>query len=61
LRNPKKDTAIVDQTERNKKRMRGIVLHILATDGEDGKIKIKWNKNRPKKEEASAEVADQKQ
>jgi hypothetical protein len=61
LRNPKKDTAIVDQTERNKKRMRGIVLHILATDGDDGKIKIKWNKNRAKKEEKSAEVADAKQ
>jgi len=61
LRNPKKDTAIVDQTERNKKRMRGIVLHILATDGDDGKIKIKWNKNRAKKEETSAEVADAKQ
>ncbi|WPU93244.1 AsmA-like C-terminal region-containing protein [Mucilaginibacter sabulilitoris] len=61
LRNPKKDTAIVDQNERNKKRMRGIVLHILATDGEDGKIKIKWNKNRPKKEKPSTEVADSKQ
>ncbi|MBB6112573.1 AsmA family protein [Mucilaginibacter lappiensis] len=58
LRNPKKDTAIVDQTERNKKRMRGIVLHILATDGDDGKIKIKWNKNRAKKEETSAEITN---
>ncbi|WP_183556715.1 AsmA-like C-terminal region-containing protein [Mucilaginibacter sp. SP1R1] len=60
LRNPKNDTAIVDQTERNKKRMRGIVLHILATDGDDGKIKIKWNKNRAKKQETTAEVADSK-
>jgi hypothetical protein len=58
LRNPKKDTAIVDQTERNKKRMRGIVLHILATDGDDGKIKIKWNKNRAKKEETSTEITN---
>jgi len=58
LRNPKKDTAIVDQTERNKKRMKGIVLHILATDGDDGKIKIKWNKNRAKKEETSAEITN---
>jgi hypothetical protein len=48
LRNPKGDTAIVDATERNKKRMKGIVLHILAADGDDGKIKIKWNKNRDK-------------
>ncbi|MEN0052998.1 MAG: AsmA family protein [Mucilaginibacter sp.] len=61
LRNPKKDTAIVDKTERNKKRMRGIVLHILATDGDDGKIKIKWNKNRPKKNEPIEEAAEVKQ
>ena len=61
LRNPKKDTAIVDKTERNKKRMRGIVLHILATDGDDGKIKIKWNKNRPKKDDTVAEAAEVKQ
>lgn len=58
LRNPKKDTAIVDQTERNKKRMKGIVLHILATDGDDGKIKIKWNKNRAKKEEPNTETTN---
>ena len=58
LRNPKKDSTIVDQTERNKKRMRGIVLHILATDGDDGKIKIKWNKNRAKKEETNAEITN---
>ena len=58
LRNPKKDSTIVDQTERNKKRMRGIVLHILATDGDDGKIKIKWNKNRVKKEETNTEITN---
>ncbi|MDN3583877.1 AsmA family protein [Mucilaginibacter flavus] len=51
LRNPKGDTAIVDQAEKNKKRMKGIVLHILAADGDDGKIKIKWNKNRDKKDD----------
>jgi hypothetical protein len=51
LRNPKNDSTIVDQNERNKKRMKGIVLHILATDGDDGKIKIKWNKNHKKKED----------
>ncbi|MDN5288285.1 MAG: AsmA family protein [Mucilaginibacter sp.] len=61
LRNPKKDSTIVDQTERNKKRMHGIVLHILATDGDDGKIKIKWNKKRTKKEETPAEAVDAKQ
>lgn len=48
LRNPKNDSKITDDDKRNKKRMRGIVLHILATDGDDGKIKIKWNKNHKK-------------
>lgn len=48
LRNPKNDSKIADDNKRNKKRMRGIVLHILATDGDDGKIKIKWNKNHKK-------------
>ncbi|NVM66336.1 hypothetical protein FHW88_004647 [Mucilaginibacter sp. SG538B] len=48
IRNPKNDSKIADETERNKKRMKGIVLHILATDGDEGKIKIKWNKNHKK-------------
>lgn len=48
LRNPKKDEEITDKTEIRERRMKGIVLHLLATDGEDGKIKIKLNKNRDK-------------
>lgn len=44
LRNPKKDASLASE-ERKEKRMKGIVLHILATDGENGKIKFKWNKN----------------
>lgn len=62
LRNPKGDTAIVDATERNKKRMKGIVLHILAADGDDGKIKIKWNKNhdKDKKDDKKNENTDDK-
>jgi hypothetical protein len=48
LRNPKKDTEIPDAKEKADKRMSGIVLHLLATDGEDGKIKIKLNRNREK-------------
>jgi hypothetical protein len=62
LRNPKGDTAIIDATERNKKRMKGIVLHILAADGDDGKIKIKWNKNRDKdkKDDKKTENTDDK-
>lgn len=46
LRNPKKDAGITDPDEKKARRMKGIVLHLLATDGEDGKIKIKLNRNR---------------
>ncbi|MEQ7799275.1 AsmA family protein [Pedobacter sp. ASV1-7] len=46
LRNPKKDADVTDKEELKARRMKGIVLHLLATDGEDGKIKIKLNKNR---------------
>lgn len=48
LRNPKKDKNIFDAKEKADRRMNGIVLHLLATDGEDGKIKIKLNRNRDK-------------
>ncbi|TDO20645.1 AsmA family protein [Pedobacter duraquae] len=48
LRNPKKDAELQTAAEKEDKRMRGIVLHLLATDGDDGKIKIKLNKNRDK-------------
>ncbi|MBB5437601.1 hypothetical protein HDC92_001273 [Pedobacter sp. AK017] len=46
LRNPKKDEDITDKEEKKARRMKGIVLHLLATDGENGKIKIKLNRNR---------------
>lgn len=46
LRNPKKDSEIEDKTALREKRMKGIVLRILAVDGDDGKIKFKWNKER---------------
>jgi hypothetical protein len=45
LRNPKKDEDITDKQEKQERRMKGIVLHILASDGEDGKIKFGWNKD----------------
>lgn len=48
LRNPKKDEDLTDKDEIQARRMNGIVLHLLATDGEDGKIKIKLNRNRNK-------------
>jgi len=43
LRNPKKDEDITNKQELKERRMKGIVLHILASDGDDGKIKIGWN------------------
>jgi hypothetical protein len=46
LRNPKKDKLIEDAAARKEKRMRGLVLRIVAVDGEDGKIKLKWNKDK---------------
>ncbi|AOM80908.1 AsmA family protein [Pedobacter steynii] len=48
LRNPKKDEDITDKKEIQERRMKGIVLHLLATDGEDGKIKIKLVRNHNK-------------
>ncbi|WP_158827728.1 AsmA family protein [Mucilaginibacter lacusdianchii] len=45
LRNPKKDEDITDEKELQERRYKGIVLHILAHDDENGKIKIGWNKN----------------
>ena len=47
LRNPKKDLGSSRQ-EQVENRMSGIVLHLVAVDGEDGKIKIKLNRNRKK-------------
>lgn len=45
LRNPKKDENITNKQEMKERRMRGVVLHILASDGDNGKIKLGWNKN----------------
>ena len=45
LRNPKGDSTIADKAALDKKRYKGIVLHILAKDDETGKLKIGWNKN----------------
>lgn len=47
LRNPKRDESITDKNEIADRRNKGIVLYLLAVD-EDGKIKIKWNKNHEK-------------
>src|SRR5690606_24877758 len=41
LRNPERDKEITDSDELAKRRNRGIVLHLTAIDGDDGKVKIK--------------------
>lgn len=41
LRNPKKDKDITDEELLEERRNRGIVIHLLASDDEDGKVKIK--------------------
>ena len=58
LRNPKKDEDITSKKEIKERRMKGIVVHILATDGDDGKIKFKLIRNRDK---AKDEEKDKKQ
>jgi hypothetical protein len=49
LRNPKRDEKIADKEEKAERRNNGIVLHLLAIE-EEGKMKIKWNKNHEKLE-----------
>jgi hypothetical protein len=44
LRNPKKDENITDNEQKKLARMKGIVLHLKAVD-EEGKLKIRWNKD----------------
>jgi hypothetical protein len=44
LRNPKKDELILDEDERHESNMQGLILHLKAIDGDDGKVKIKWNR-----------------
>jgi len=48
LRNPGKDE-LIDNTElRQERNMKGITLHLKAKSGDDGKVKIVWNrKNEP--------------
>lgn len=44
LRNPKKDELITNPYEKQEKMRKGIILYLKAIDGEDGKVKIQWNK-----------------
>lgn len=41
LRNPEEDYKIKDKKEREAKRYKGIVLHLLVVDGKNGEMKIK--------------------
>jgi hypothetical protein len=41
LRNPKKDELVVDDSTRMGRGMKGIVVHLKASDGDDGNVKIK--------------------
>jgi uncharacterized protein involved in outer membrane biogenesis len=51
LRNPKKDEDIVDKEEKKSRRKRGIVLHLHAKDGKDGKVKIGLGGKKDKPED----------
>jgi len=44
LRNPKKNEGITDKEELKLARMKGIVLHLRAIE-EEGKLKVRWNKD----------------
>ncbi|MBC9933283.1 AsmA family protein [Chitinophaga qingshengii] len=44
LRNPAKDSAITDKDEKRRRSRKGIILHLHAVSGSDGKVKIKLGK-----------------
>ncbi len=46
LRNPEKDKNITDKEELARRRNRGIVIHLIAQDGKDGKVSIGLGKKK---------------
>ena len=62
LRNPKKDELVWDDSLKAERQMKGLVLHLRAVDGEDGKVKIKWNRKekQERQEQRQAEKAEKK-
>jgi hypothetical protein len=46
IRNPKRDEGITDKKKLEKRRNRGIVLHLVAEDDKDGKVKVKLGRKR---------------
>ena len=45
LRNPKRDSMIVDKAEKDRRAKKGIVINLHTVEGPDGKIKFKLGKN----------------
>ena len=62
LRNPKKDELIMDDSTRQQSGMKGIVVHLKATDGDDGNVRIKLlakgDKEKRRKKAGSAESSE---
>jgi uncharacterized protein involved in outer membrane biogenesis len=46
IRNPKRDEGITDKDELAKRRNRGIVLHLVAEDDKDAKVKVKLGRKK---------------
>lgn len=46
IRNPKRDEGITDEAELAKRRNRGIVIHLVAADDGNGKVKIKLGRGK---------------
>lgn len=46
LRNPKRDKGITDEEELAKRRNRGIVVHLIAADDENGEVKVKLGRKK---------------
>ena len=45
LRNPKRDSMIVDKSEKDRRAKKGIVINLHTVEGPDGKVKFKLGKN----------------
>ena len=48
LRNPRKDELIIDMDQKSARSLKGIVLNLHATDGDDGQVKIRLGKKTDK-------------
>jgi hypothetical protein len=50
LRNPKRDEEITDKEEKLKRRKKGLILHLRATDDSNGKVRIKLGSKKEKRD-----------